>query len=79
MLNLKQMRLGKGWTQHELARRAEMYDSDLSKIERGWMRPYPSQAQRLATVLEVEASTLLIEVDDTKGAEHAGDITQHTI
>lgn len=61
MLQLKRSRIERGWTLHETARRAKLHDSDLSKIENGWSRPYPNQAKRLARVLGINVDELLME------------------
>lgn len=48
MKRMQQMRLERGWSRAELARRARMDPSDVGRIENGLMRPYPSQAVKLA-------------------------------
>jgi DNA-binding XRE family transcriptional regulator len=58
MLRIKFERLKRQWSQQELGYRAGMQGADISKIERGWMKPYPSQAKRLAAVLEIPPETL---------------------
>jgi len=47
MLKMTMVRKEKGWSQHELARRANMYNTDICKIEGGWLKPFPAQAKRL--------------------------------
>jgi transcriptional regulator with XRE-family HTH domain len=66
MRQITQERRGRGWSQAELARRAKLDQSTLSKIESGWLRPYPRQLRRLARALGVPpevAPGLLVEVD----------------
>jgi transcriptional regulator with XRE-family HTH domain len=62
MTKLKAMRLAKGWTQQDLGYHAQIQGSDVSKIERGWTKPYPSQAARLAAVLGLAPDELLDEM-----------------
>ena len=52
MVKLKAERLKRGWRQEDLGFYARMSGADISRIERGWMKPYPGQAERLAKVLE---------------------------
>jgi ribosome-binding protein aMBF1 (putative translation factor) len=59
---LKSERLKRGWTQQTLAHHAQMQSSDISRIERGWAKPYPGQAERLAEVLGIAVDVLLDEV-----------------
>jgi transcriptional regulator with XRE-family HTH domain len=66
VLQLTRERRDRGWSQAELARRAKLDQSMLSKIESGWLRPYPRQLRRLARALGVPpevAPRLLVEVD----------------
>jgi ribosome-binding protein aMBF1 (putative translation factor) len=63
MIRLKAERLKKGWSQQDLAFRARMAVSDICRIERGWMRPYPGHASRLAAVLGLTPDQLLDRVD----------------
>ena len=66
MLQITRERRGRGWSQAELARRAKLDQSPLSKIESGWLQPYPRQLRRLARALGVPlevAPGLLVELD----------------
>jgi len=65
---LKWQRLHRGWRQADLAYRSRLSVGDISKIETGRMRPYPSQVSRLAKALELSPDELLDEVDEV-GAE----------
>lgn len=56
MSMIEQLRRDRGWSRSELARRARMDASDVGKIERGIMRPYPGQMLKLAEALGVEAT-----------------------
>ena len=51
MTKLEQARRARKFSQMELAARAKVAQSDVSSIERGWRKPYPGQAKRLARVL----------------------------
>lgn len=64
MLKLKAARLAKGWTQRDLAFYARLSEADISKLERGWHKPFPAQAARLAKALGLRPDELLEEVPD---------------
>jgi len=51
MLQIRQERITRGWSQAQLARRARISVSDMSRIEGGWLKPYPQQLKRLARAL----------------------------
>lgn len=55
MNKVEALRTGLGWSRSELARRARMDAADVSKIERGILRPYPGQLMKLAKALGVKA------------------------
>jgi ribosome-binding protein aMBF1 (putative translation factor) len=59
MIKLKAERLEKKWSQQDLAYHAHMAVSDVCRIERGWMKPYPSHATRLAAALGLAPNELL--------------------
>ena len=59
---LKYERLRRRLSQERLAHFASLAPSDLSKIERGILQPYPRQAARLAAVLGIGVEDLLVEV-----------------
>lgn len=66
MIRLRHEREQRKWTQARLARRARISNSDMSRIEGGWLRPYPNQLKRLAKALDwpVEsADELLVRVN----------------
>jgi ribosome-binding protein aMBF1 (putative translation factor) len=63
MIRLKVERLRKGWSQQDLAYHARMAVSDVCRIERGWMRPYPGHAARLAAALGLTPDQLVERVD----------------
>lgn len=56
---LKAERLRRGFTQTELAFRARLHASEVSRFETGQALPYPSQAERLAEVLDIDVCELL--------------------
>ena len=53
-----------GVSQGQLAKRTEMYASDISKMERGRMLPTAPRLRRLAEALDVSADYLLGLTDD---------------
>ncbi|HWF87150.1 MAG TPA: helix-turn-helix transcriptional regulator [Vicinamibacterales bacterium] len=62
MTKLQATRLKRGMSQTMLAAAAERLSaSDISRFERGYGRPYPAQAERLAKVLGLDEQELLIE------------------
>jgi transcriptional regulator with XRE-family HTH domain len=65
MVRLRWERLRRGWTQAQLATRAEMTTPDISRIETGRLVPYPKQLIRMGRVLKVDPSTLLDEITET--------------
>jgi transcriptional regulator with XRE-family HTH domain len=74
VLQITQERRRRGWSQAELARRAKLDQSLLSKFESGWQRPYPCQLRRLARALGVPrefAARLSEEVKETDSASPA--------
>lgn len=62
MLRLKYERRQLGWSQTVLAYYAGMSIGDISRIESGRLRPYPSQLTKLANILDVDEGELLLEV-----------------
>ena len=68
MVKLKAERLKRGWRQEDLGFYARMSGADISRIERGWMKPYPGQAARLAKVLALDPEELLNEVEAEEAA-----------
>jgi ribosome-binding protein aMBF1 (putative translation factor) len=54
-LVLTSMRMARGWSRSELARRARMTAADVGKIEAGRLLPYDSQLRKLARALGVRA------------------------
>jgi transcriptional regulator with XRE-family HTH domain len=58
-LNLKKMRRARGWSQEELAHRAEIDRTYISAIERRLYAASVDVLERLAMSLEIEASELL--------------------
>jgi transcriptional regulator with XRE-family HTH domain len=59
LLRIKAERILRGWTQLELAFRARVPVSELSRIETGRSKPYPSHAARLAETLGLKESELV--------------------
>jgi transcriptional regulator with XRE-family HTH domain len=48
MLTLTAIRLQKGWSKSELARRAQLSASTVCQIESGRLLPYPGQLAKIA-------------------------------
>lgn len=51
--NLTILRKARGWSQAELARRANLNAGTVNLIESGRFRPYASQLQKLAAALDL--------------------------
>lgn len=68
MLRIKFERLRRGWSQTVLAYHATMSVADVSRIESGRLRPYPSQLEKLATALSVQPDALLKDVPAEEAA-----------
>lgn len=62
MTRLEYERKKRGWTQTDLAYHAKVSVPDISKIERGWMKPFPRYAKRLSEVLGIPEDELTKEV-----------------
>jgi transcriptional regulator with XRE-family HTH domain len=60
---MKVRRTRLGWTQTKLAAAADLSASDVSRIESGRLKPYPSQVVRLAKALKLNPRQLLQSVD----------------
>ncbi len=58
---LKSEREKRGLSQQKLGVLVDIGASDISRIETGRMKPYPSQAERLAKVLGVDPDDLQAE------------------
>jgi ribosome-binding protein aMBF1 (putative translation factor) len=66
MKRVTQERKRRGWSQAELARRAEMHPSSMCSIESGRLVPYPAQVEKLAAALKwppEEAARLFEEAE----------------
>lgn len=63
MTRLKAERLNRGLGLQDLGFHVRMSASDISKIARGRLKPYPSQTQRLADFLGLKAEEILEEVE----------------
>lgn len=55
---IRVLREAQGISRSELARRAQMDASDVGKIERGIMQPYPGQILKLAKALGARATEI---------------------
>jgi transcriptional regulator with XRE-family HTH domain len=85
MLNVKIERMRRGWSQAELARRANLNAATVGQIEAGRFQPYPTQLAKLARALgvpEAEASILLRDdgADAERGSHSStGDATHRVV
>lgn len=65
--SIAQLRLQKGWSQAELAKRAETSQSYIARLEQGKIDPQMSTARKIAAVLDVSievfAQALATEVE----------------
>jgi len=65
VIRLTEVRMSRGWSQSELARRAHVNAGTVSLVESGRLKPYPAQIAKIARALEVpdgDKETLLDEV-----------------
>jgi len=58
-LSVAQLRLQKGWSQADLARRAETSQPYIARLERGQVDPQISTVRKLARALGVPVATLV--------------------
>jgi transcriptional regulator with XRE-family HTH domain len=58
---LKEIRIKKGLSQLTLAKLTNIAPTDISRIENGWLRPYPGWRKRLAKALRVTERELFPE------------------
>jgi len=73
MLRLKAERMRRGWTPQDLAYHARMAAADVSRIESGRLKPYPSQLARLARVLGISPEELMQYTEPHEIPVRAGD------
>lgn len=65
---VRRLREGRGWSQEELAARANLNRSYLGEIERGAAMPSLGTAAKLALALELSLAELLSRCDQTSAA-----------
>jgi transcriptional regulator with XRE-family HTH domain len=53
---MKRLRLEKGWSLNELARKSKMANGDIGKIESGRLVPYDSQLEKIAKAFGYSAN-----------------------
>ncbi|WP_371212515.1 helix-turn-helix domain-containing protein [Methylocystis sp. ATCC 49242] len=68
-LNLRKLRRARGWSQEELAHRAEIDRTYISAIERRLYAASVDVLERLAISLEIEASELIRSSGDRKSGQ----------
>lgn len=66
MIRMRAERIRRGWSQQRLAVEAGVGYADVSRIECGWLRPYPGQAEKIARALGLRPEQLLEEVLDNE-------------
>jgi transcriptional regulator with XRE-family HTH domain len=71
MTSLRELRITKGWSQAELARRAGIHPSTVSMIERGLLAAYPAQVEKLAKALGISKKRCA-EVVTSSGVQKKG-------
>jgi ribosome-binding protein aMBF1 (putative translation factor) len=67
MLRITYERMKRSWSKAALARKSSLDQAQISKMEAGRLKPYPTELRRLAEALdfpEAEAHRLLEKVDD---------------
>ncbi len=57
--NVQQQRRAKGWSQEELADRAQLHRTYISGVERGVRNPTITVVEKIAAALETTAAALL--------------------
>lgn len=67
MLRLRHERLNRSWSQQDLAVKVGMHSSEICRIERGYMKPYPRQAERLESLFGIPMGSLLSNIDAVVG------------
>jgi len=65
MIRLKFERTKRGWSQQECAARAKMHGTEISRIENGRARPWPTQEPRLFALFGIPVEDLLKDVEIT--------------
>lgn len=67
---MTKLRMTKGWSKAELARRAQVHPSQVGLFESGRMVPYESQLAKLTAALGADPSVdLLAESEPTRAAQ----------
>ena len=69
MLRIRVERRRKGWRLEDLAHFARVSAADISRIETGRMKPYPSHLSRLSVALELDPTELLQEVGSSSNSQ----------
>ena len=72
LTRIKMVRLQRGLRQYDVARRAGIAESYMSKIETGRVKPCPELLARIAAVLDVAPETLR----ERGGGGYAGESTR---
>lgn len=63
MNTLKQTRTSRGLSQLDLAKLTNIGPAEISRIENGWLKPYPGWRKRLAKALKVSELELFPDAD----------------
>jgi ribosome-binding protein aMBF1 (putative translation factor) len=63
VVRLRLERQKRNWTQQDLAVKVGMHSSEICRIERGYMKPYPRHAERLESLFGIPMCSLLSNID----------------
>lgn len=61
-LNIKRLRIERGWTQAKLASKTKLHQNQISQIETGRLLPTDEERRRIAVALGCEPDRLLVHV-----------------
>jgi transcriptional regulator with XRE-family HTH domain len=67
--HIRTLRRARGWSQEQLAEKADLNRSYVGEIERGLAQPSLLTAEKIAQALELELSTLLADCERNSHAE----------
>lgn len=72
MIRLKYERLNRGWTQQDVAYKANLHVADISRIETGRMKPYPKHYHNLVRLFDISGDELFSEFTYDKDFNREG-------
>lgn len=71
ILKLRKIRQERGWSLVKLCQKTGIDPGNLSRIERGYIYPYPGWRRRLAEALETPEKILFEVIDDENSGKNA--------